>query len=249
MNSIEAHIRNNTTKGQLNVLRNDGNVPAIIYGGKDQNQKISISKKLLKVLIEKENFLSNIITLSVEGKNQNVLPREVKYHILSDEPTHVDFLRVVPGVKIKIDIPVNFINHEKSPGLKRGGVLNIVRRKIELKCPSEKIPESITLDLDGIDIGESFKISSVKLDPEVTPTIQGRDFVIATLAAPTVMKEPEKPAEAETAEGEEGAEGAEGGGAAASADGDKSSTDGTKSEKKEGDDKKPAEKKPSEEKK
>ena len=246
MNSLEANIRTNETKGQLNTIRDNGNVPAIIYGGKDENQKIYISKKLLKTLIEKENFLSSIITLNIDGKPQNVLPREVKYHILSDEPTHVDFLRVLPGVKIKIEVPVNFINHEKSPGLKRGGVLNIVRRKVELKCPSEKIPESLTLDLDGIDIGESFKISSVKLDSEVTPTIQGRDFVIATLAAPTVMKEPEKPAEAEAAEGEEGAEGTE---AAAAADGDKPAADAAKGDKKEGEEKKPSEKKPAEEKK
>ncbi len=246
MNSLEANIRTNETKGQLNALRDNGNVPAIIYGGKDENQKIYISKKLLKTLIEKENFLSSIITLNIDGKPQNVLPREVKYHILSDEPTHVDFLRVLPGVKIKIEVPVNFINHEKSPGLKRGGVLNIVRRKVELKCPSEKIPESLTLDLDGIDIGESFKISSVKLDSEVTPTIQGRDFVIATLAAPTVMKEPEKPAEAEAAEGEEGAEGTE---AVAAADGDKPAADAAKGDKKEGEEKKPSEKKPAEEKK
>ena len=245
MNSLEANIRENSTKGQLNIIRNSGNVPAIIYGGKDKNQKISISKKFLKILIEKENFLSNIIALKVDGKAQNVLPREVKYHILSDEPTHVDFLRVLPGVKIKIEVPVNFINHEKSPGLKRGGVLNIVRRKVELKCPSEKIPESLTIDLDGVDIGESFKISSVKLDSEVTPTIQGRDFVIATLAAPTVMKEPEKPAEAETEEGAEGAEGAE----AAAADGDKPASDGAKGDKKEGEDKKPSDKKSAEEKK
>ncbi len=244
MNSLDANIRDNKTKGQLNAIRENGSVPAIIYGGKSENQKISISKKLLKVLIEKENFLSSIITLNIDGKPQNVLPREVEYHILSDEPTHVDFLRVLPGVKIKIEVPVNFINHEKSPGLKRGGVLNIVRRKVELKSPSEKIPESITLDLDGIDIGESFKISSVKLDTEVTPTIQGRDFVIATLAAPTVMKEPEKPAEAETAEGEEGAEGTEA--AAAGADGEKTQAEG---DKKEGEDKKPADKKPAEEKK
>ena len=247
MNSLEANIRNTKTKGELNSIRISGNVPAIIYGGKEENEKISISKKLLKVLIEKENFLSNIISLDIGGKKQNVLPREVKYHIITDEPTHVDFLRVVPGVKIKIDVPVNFINQEKSPGLKRGGVLNIVRRKVELKCPSEKIPESLTLDLDGVDIGSSFKISSVKLDPEVVPTIQGRDFVIATLAAPTVMKEPEKPAEAEAGEGEEGAEGAEA--SAASADGDKTSTEGAKGEKKDGDDKKPSEKKPAEEKK
>jgi large subunit ribosomal protein L25 len=242
MISLEANIRTDKTKGQLNAIRNSGNVPAIIYGGKNENQKISISKKLLKTLIEKENFLSNIITLSVDGKSQNVLPREVKYDILSDEPNHVDFLRVVPGVKIKIEVPVNFINHEKSPGLKRGGVLNIVRRKVELKCPSEKIPENLTLDLDGVDIGSSFKISSVKLDSEVTPTIQGRDFVIATLAAPTVMKEPEKPAEAEATEGAEGTEGTE---AAASADGDKPA----EGDKKDGDDKKAADKKPSEEKK
>ena len=241
MNSLEANIRDNKTKGELNAIRKNGEVPAIVYGGKDENQKVSISKKKLKYLIEKENFLSNIITLNVGGKNLNVLPREVKYHILSDEPTHVDFLRILPGVKIKIEVPVNFINHEKSPGLKRGGVLNIVRRKIELKCPSEKIPDNITIDLEGIDIGESFKISSVKLDSEVTPTIQGRDFVIATLAAPTVMKEPEKPAEAETAEGEPGAEGAE-----ATADGEKTPAEG---EKKDADDKKAPDKKPSEEKK
>ena len=241
MNSLEANIRDNSTKGQLNAIRSNGNVPAIIYGGKDQNQKISVPKKILKFLIEKENFLSNIITLNVDGKPQNVLPREVKYHILSDEPTHVDFLRVLPGVKIKIEVPVKFINHEKSPGLKRGGVLNIVRRKVELKCPSEKIPENLTIDLDNIDIGESFKISSIKLDAEVTPTIQGRDFVIATLAAPTVMKEPEKPAEAEAAEGEEGAEGAEG--TSAAADGEKPAADAAKGDKKEGDDKKNAEEK------
>ena len=245
MNSLEANIRDNSTKGQLNAIRENGDVPAIVYGGKDKNQKISVSKKLLKLLIEKDNFLSNIITLKIDGKSQDVLPREIKHDILSDEPTHVDFLRVLPGVKIKIEVPVNFINHEKSPGLKRGGVLNIVRRKVELKCPSEKIPESLTLDLDGIDIGESFKISSVKLEPEVIPTIQGRDFVIATLAAPTVMKEPEKPAEAEAAEGEAAAEGTE-----VSADGnEKPAAEGDKAAKKDGDDKKPAEKKQTEEKK
>ena len=234
MNSIEANTRNTKTKGELNLLRINGNVPAIIYGGEAQNETISISKKLLKSLLEDDNFLSTILTLKVDGKSQNVLPREIKYDIISDEPIHVDFLRVVPGIRIRIEVPVNFINHEKSPGLKKGGVLNIVRRKIELKCPSEKIPENIVIDLDGVDIGESFKISSINLENDVVPTIQGRDFVIATLAAPTVMKEPEKPAEAEAAEGEEGAE------AAAAADGDKPAVEG---EKKEGEDKKPAEEK------
>jgi len=242
MISLDANTRDNKTKGELSKIRVTGNVPGIIYGGKNDNEKISISKKILKLTIEKENFLSNIITLKVNGKEQNVLPREVIYDVITDEPIHVDFLRVVPGVKIRIEVPVEFINHEKSPGLKRGGVLNIVRRKVELKCPSEKIPEKLTIDLDGVDIGESFKISSVKLESDVIPTIQGRDFVIATLAAPTVMKEPEKPAEAEAAEGEEGAVGAE----AAAADGEKPATEG---EKKEGDDKKPADKKAAEPKK
>ena len=197
MNSLEANTRNTKSKGDIRSLRVNGYVPGIIYGGNEKNAKVTVSRKILKTLIDKENFLSNIISLDLDGKSQNVLPREIKYHVISDEPTHIDFLRVVPGVKIKIEVPVQFINHETSPGLKRGGVLNIVRRKIELKCPSEKIPCKI--DLDGIEIGESFKISSIKLEEGVTPTIIGRDFVIATLAAPTVMKEPEKPTEAEEA--------------------------------------------------
>jgi len=197
MNSLEANTRNTKSKGDVRSLRLAGNIPGIIYGGTEENQKVTVLKKTLKILIAKENFLSNIITINLDGKPQNVLPRDITYNVISDEPTHIDFLRVVPGVKIRIEVPVNFINHEMSPGLKRGGVLNIVRRKIELKCPSEKIPEAIIIDLDGIEIGESFKISSVKLEEGVTPTIIGRDFVIATLAAPTVMKEPEKPAEAE----------------------------------------------------
>ena len=232
MNSLDANIRNTKTKGEISALRDNGSVPAIIYGGEAQNEKVSISKKLLKSLMDKDNFLSNIVTLNVDGKTQNVLPREIKYHIITDEPIHVDFLRVVPGVKIRIEVPVQFINHEKSPGLKRGGVLNIVRRKVELRCPSEKIPENLVIDLDGVEIGESFKISSINLDSEVKPTIQGRDFVIATLAAPTVMKEPEKPAEADAAaEGEEGAEG------------DKPAAEAADGDKKESDDNKPAEEK------
>ena len=230
MNSLEANTRDNNTKGQLNVIRNNGNVPAIIYGGKDQNQKITVLKKTLKSLLEKENFLSNIITLNLDGKTQNVLPREITYNVISDEPTHIDFLRVVPGVKIRIEVPVHFINHETSPGLKRGGVLNIVRRKIELKCLSEKIPEAIVIDLNGVDIGESFKISSVKLEEGVTPTIIGRDFVIATLAAPTVVKEPEKPAEAETEE-------------AAAEDGKDAAAPAAEGDKKEGEEKKAPEEK------
>tara|TARA_B100000780_G_scaffold214259_1_gene153777 strand:- start:22 stop:720 length:699 start_codon:yes stop_codon:yes gene_type:complete len=219
MNSLETNTRDTKSKGDVRSLRLNGEVPAIVYGGSEQNEKVSVSKKVLKSLLEKEGFLSSIITLNINGKNQNVLPREITYNVISDEPTHIDFLRVVPGVKIRIEVPVQFINHEASPGLKKGGVLNIVRRKIELKCPSEKIPEAIVIDLNGIEIGESFKISSVKLEEGVLPTIQGRDFVIATLAAPTVMKEPEKPAEVEAVEGAEAP--ADGKDAAPAADGDK----------------------------
>ena len=228
MNSLDANTRNTKSKGDVRSLRLAGNIQGIIYGGTEQNQKVTVLKKTLKILIAKENFLSNIITLNLDGQPQNVLPREITYNVVSDEPTHIDFLRVVPGVKIRIEVPVQFINHETSPGLKRGGVLNIVRRKIELKCLSEKIPEAIVIDLDGIEIGESFKISSIKLEEGVTPTIIGRDFVIATLAAPTVMKEPEKPAEAVTED-----VAADGKDAVPAADGDK----------KEGDEKKASEEK------
>ena len=229
MNSLEANTRNTKSKGDVRSLRLAGNIPGIIYGGIEKNQKVTVLKKTLKYLIEKENFLSNIITLNLDGKPQNVLPREITYNVISDEPTHIDFLRIVSGVKIRIEVPVKFINHETSPGLKRGGVLNIVRRKIELKCPSEKIPEAIVIDLDGIEIGESFKISSIKLEEGVTPTIIGRDFVIATLAAPTVMKEPEKPAEAEATD-------------EAAADG-KDASPASDGDKKEGEDKKAPEEK------
>ena len=242
MNSIVATIRNTKTKGDINALRKADNVPAIIYGGTEENQKVSISKKIIKSLLEKENFLSNILSLSIEGKPQSVLPREISYDVISDEPIHLDFIRIIKGAKVILEIPVKFINHDKSPGLKRGGVLNIVRRKVELKCPTENIPTELVVDLDGVDIGESFKISSIKLPENVTPTIQGRDFVVATLAAPTVMKEPEKPAEA--ADGVESVEGAEAG--AETATGETKAVDGDKKEgeKKEGETKKtPAEKK------
>ena len=249
MNSIEASIRNTNTKGEVNALRSKGIVPAIVYGGKNQNQKISISKKIIKLLADKENFLSNILTLNIEGSSQNVLPREIEFDTITDEPIHVDFLRIVEGAKIALEIPVKFINNEKSPGLKRGGVLNIVRRKVELKCPTENIPDELIVDLENKDIGESFKISSIKLPEGVTPTIQGRDFVVATLAAPTIIKEPEKPAE-ETAEGAEGAEastaeGAEGETKAAETD----KKEDEKGDKKEVDKNKKEEKKPAAEKK
>ena len=234
MNSVEANIRNTNTKGEVNSLRINGNVPAIVYGGSEKNQKIYLSKKNIKNLIEKENFLSNIISINLDGKSENVLPKEIVWDPITDEPIHIDFLRIVKGAKVILEIPVKFINIEKSPGLKRGGVLNIVRRKVELKCPAENIPTELVVDLDNLDIGSSIKISSIKLPENVTPTIQGRDFVVATVAAPTIIKEPEKPAEETTEEGAEpGTEGAEG--EVKTAEDDKKEGDKKEGDKKEAD--------------
>ena len=153
MNTIEATTRNTNTKGEINSLRIKGQIPAIVYGGSEKNKKISLNKKNIKTLLEKENFLSNIISLTVDGKLENVLPKEIVWDTISDEPIHIDFLRIVKGSKIILEIPVKFINSDKSPGLKRGGVLNIVRRKIELKSPAENIPTELIVDLDNLDIG------------------------------------------------------------------------------------------------
>ena len=248
MNSLEASIRNTKSKGEVNSLRQKGDVPAIIYGGTEENQKVSLSKKQIKYLIEQENFLSNIISLNVDGQSIKVLPREVSYDTLTDDPIHIDFLRIVKGAKIIIEIPVRFINNENSPGLKRGGVLNIVRRKIELKCATENVPNELVVDLEGLEIGTSIKISSISLPENVKPTIQGRDFVVATVAAPTVFKEPEKPAEEAAVEGEgaEGAaEGAEGATVEAAAkEGDEKAPEAEKGkEEQKKDQKAPAEKK------
>ena len=217
MNNLKATKRESQSAGFINKLRQKGFIPAILYGGKTPNQKISIEKKSIQNIIRSETFLSKVLEIELDGKKERVLPRDVAYNVISDEPIHIDFMRIVTGSKIIIEIPVIFKNHSKSPGLKRGGVLNIVRRKVELRCPTDKIPDNITVDLDGTDIGTSIKISSVKLSVDVKPTISDRDFVIATVAAPTVIKEPEKPAEGEAVEGAEGTDAAAAEGTDASA--------------------------------
>ena len=238
MSIIQATIRDTKTKGQVNDLRSKGNVPGIVYGGEQPNEKISITTKELKNLINKENFLSNVISINLDGKEQKVLTRNIAFDTVTDEPIHFDLMRIVKGGKIILEIPVKFINHELSPGLKRGGVLNIVRRKVELRCPAENIPTELVVDLEGLDIGTSIKISSISLPENVTPTIQGRDFVIATVAAPTVVKEPEKPAEAAEGEDNDGAEAAAEGGDKTSTDGDKAEGEKAKEEDKSSSDKK-----------
>ena len=248
MNSIEATARNTNTKGQVRVLRQKGEVPGIIYGGTEKNQTISLSTKEVKSLIDQENFLSNIISLKIDGKSMNVLPRDVAFDPISDNPIHVDFLRIVKDAKIILEIPVKFINNETCPGLKRGGVLNIVRRKVELKCPTENIPTELVVDLEGLEIGTSIKISSINLPENVKPTIQGRDFVIATVAAPTIFKEPEKPAEGESAEGTEGAEDTEGTEATDTEKSEEKAAEGDKAGDKSKEDQKKEEKTPPEKK-
>jgi len=203
-NSLKAIKRETKTIGQLNALRIKGLIPAILYGGKNPNLKISVEEKYLNEIFNSESFLSTVINLNVDGKTEKVIPRDISYNVISDKPVHIDFMRVVDGSKIVLEIPVTFKNKNDSPGLKRGGVLNVVRRKVELQCIAEKIPENIEIDLTGLDIGTSIKISSVKLPTDTKPTITDRDFVVATVAPPTVVKEPEKPAEEVPAEGAEG---------------------------------------------
>jgi large subunit ribosomal protein L25 len=245
MSNLKAIKREGTSSGSNNKLRSEGLIPAILYGGKNPNQNISIQFKEIKNIINSDTFLSKVLELEIDGKKEKVIPRDVAFNVVSEEPIHIDFMRIVSGKKIILEIPVKFINHPDSPGLKRGGVLNIVRRKVELKCPAENIPDEIVVDLAGTDIGTSIKISSVKLEGNVVPTITDRDFVIATVASPTVIKEPEKPAEgevaAEGAEGDAPAEGAE----AAAKEGEGAKKD---DKSKEGADKKPEDKKPAEKK-
>ena len=243
MSNLKAIKRENTSSGFNKKLRADGLVPAILYGGKNPNQNISIEKKEIKSFVNSDTFLSKVLELDIDGKKEKVIPRDITFHVVTEEPIHIDFMRIVAGKKIILEIPVKFINHPDSPGLKRGGVLNIVRRKVELKCPGENIPDDITVDLAGTDIGTSIKISSVKLSENVAPTID-RDFVIATVAAPTVMKEPEKPA-AEVAEGTEGGEAPAEGAEATAKDGEAAKKDDKAkvSADKKPEDKKPAEKK------
>ena len=249
MSNLKAIKRESTSTGSNNKLRSEGLIPAVLYGGKDANQNISIQIKEIKNLINSDTFLSKVLEIDIDGKKEKVIPRDVAYNVVSEEPIHIDFMRIVSGKKIILEIPVKFINHPDSPGLKRGGVLNIVRRKVELRCPAENIPDEITVDLAGTDIGTSIKISSVKLPDNVIPTITDRDFVVATVAAPTVIKEPEKPAEETTTEGAEGEAPAEGAEAAAK-DGDGAKKDDKAKEgaDKKPDDKKPADKKPAEKK-
>lgn len=244
INNLKAVKRETKTSGELKTLRSKGFIPAILYGGQNPNLNLSIEEKSFNNIFNSETFLSTIIDLEIDGKREKVIPRDVTYHVISERPTHIDFMRIVKGSKVILEIPVIFKNNNESPGLKKGGVLNIVRRKVQLKCQAENIPENLIVDLNGLDIGASIKISSVQLPENAKPTITDRDFVVATIAPPTIVKEPEKPAEGTEGETAEGEAAASAGGAEATA-----SKEG-EAAKKDDKSKEPAgEKKPAQEKK
>ena len=205
-NIIEAKTRVTKKKSELNKLRSDGFVPGILYGDIEKNISLSIKKTTLDHFLKTTNFKSKVIKISLEGKEFEVLPRDVEFDNLSNQPIHVDFQKLSANTKVVVWIPVKFLNEETCPGLKMGGVLNIVRRKVELNCPADKIPSELVVDLAEKEIGETIRISAIKLPEGVIPTIKDRDFTIATVAAPTVVKEPEPAAEAEAAATTEGGE-------------------------------------------
>ena len=205
VSSLAAEAREEAGKGPARAMRRNGRIPAIIYGDKKNPLSISIDMRELQHELANSGFYLRLYDIKVNGATERVLPREVQRHPVSGKPLHVDFLRIAAGATITVNVGVEFLNEEESPGLKRGGVLNVVRFEIELVCPAAAIPESIAVDLTGLDIGDGVHISDVTLPPDCEPTITDRDFTIATIAAPTVVVEPEvEVEEGEEIEGEEG---------------------------------------------
>ena len=199
-NILEASPRSTKTKSELNKLRSEGLVPGILYGDIEKNISLSVKKSSLDHFLKTTNFKSKVIKITIDGKEFEVLPRDIEFDTLTNQPIHVDFQKLSANTKVVVWIPVRFLNEETCPGLKMGGVLNIVRRIVELSCPADKIPSELIVDLASREIGESIHISAIKLPDGVLPTIKDRDFTIATVAAPTVVKEPEPAAEAAATE-------------------------------------------------
>ncbi len=196
--TIAAKSRSGTGTGAARAVRREGNIPGIVYGAGHAPKPIQVSLRDIEKHYQTGRFTSTLFVLDVEGEKLRVVPREVQVDPVLDRPIHADFQRLIEGARIRLAIPVHFKNHGDSPGIKRGGVLNIVRHDIEFFCPSEKIPSSIEVDLAGKEIGDSVHISHVKLPEGLTPVIRNRDFTIATVAAPSSFTEvEEKPAAAE----------------------------------------------------
>ncbi|WP_274627986.1 50S ribosomal protein L25/general stress protein Ctc [Arvimicrobium flavum] len=198
---LKAEAREQVGKGSARAVRRDGKVPAVIYGDKQPPLAIALSYKEIYYKIHGGGFLTTVATIDVGGKKIQVLPKDYQLDPVKDTPLHVDFLRVGKNTEVNVQVPVHFINEELSPGIKRGGVLNIVRHEVEFHCPANAIPEFITIDLTGANIGDSIHISAVKLPAGVKPVIADRDFTIATIAGSAAMK-PEIEAPAAEAEAE-----------------------------------------------
>lgn len=186
--NIKAEPRDRAGKGVARAARRAGLVPAVIYGGNVAPEMITVDGKSLMKLLSKGTFMSSIVEVDLGGTVQRALPRDVQFHPVSDRPLHVDFLRLVAGSTVTVLVPVHFINEAASPGLKRGGVLNVVRHEVEVICPADAIPEELVVDLSGRDIHDSIHISHVTLPEGVTPAIRDRDFTVATLVAPSGMR-------------------------------------------------------------
>ncbi|MDJ0931572.1 50S ribosomal protein L25/general stress protein Ctc [Breoghania sp.] len=186
---LEATLRGHVEKGSARALRRDGKIPAVIYGGNEDPLPIAIGIKETTLKLHAGGFMTQIATITVDGKKERVLARDYQLDPVRDFLVHVDFLRVGANTRLTVDVPVHFINEEQSSGIKRGGVLNVVRHTVELECPASEIPESIKVDLSGLDINDSAHISSVTLPENVTPAITDRDFTIATIAAPAGLKD------------------------------------------------------------
>ena len=204
---LKAEARERVGKGSAREVRRNGKVPAVIYGEKQPPLAIALPYKDVYYKIHGGGFLTTLATIDVDGQKIEVLPKDYQLDPVRDFPVHVDFLRVGKDTEVTVEVPVHFVNEDKSPGIKRGGVLNIVRHEIEFRCRANAIPESITVDLEGTDIGDSIHISAIKLPEGVRPVIADRDFTIATVAGSSAMKpEPvEGAAEAEAAETPEAA--------------------------------------------
>jgi len=218
VNQIKVYARARSGTGGAREVRRQAQVPGVVYGNGEAPQNISLYSNELVNLMQRGRFLSTIIDLDVEGKKTRVIPREVQLDPVNDKLVHVDFQRIGPGARIRVNVPVRFINEGLSPGLKRGGVLNIVRHEIEVTCPADAIPDHFEFNLEGLEIGRSIHISAIKLPDGVKPTILNRDFTVATVAGHKLEEEPTPSAEAAAVEGVAPVEGEEGAPAADAGD-------------------------------
>jgi large subunit ribosomal protein L25 len=195
--TLPAEARERAGKGASRALRREGRTPAVIYGGKEEPTMIHVEQKELVRQLGTGHFMNSIVNIEIGGKTVRTLPKDVAFHPVTDRPTHVDFLRLTGDSKVEVQVPVVFINEEASPGLKKGGVLNIVRHELDLMCPNADIPEEIQVDVTGKEIGDSIHISDVTLPKGVTSVITDRDFTIATVIAPSGLKSSEGEAASE----------------------------------------------------